>query len=49
MAFVFLNMYIDLADAIDDGSGELMDSPYMSNTDIPRDFHLPQTKYLSVY
>ena len=47
MAFMFLNRYIDLADAIDE-NGELMDNVDFANTDIPFDIHLPQTKYLSV-
>lgn len=48
MAFLFLNRYIDLADAIDDGTGELMDNQYLAETDIPFDANLPETKYLSV-
>ena len=48
MAFVFLNRYIDLADAIDDGTGEIMENSYLSETDIPQDLNLPETKYLSV-
>jgi intraflagellar transport protein 172 len=48
MAFVFLNRYIDLADAIDDGTGEIMDNQFLSETDIPFDFNLPETKYLPV-
>jgi intraflagellar transport protein 172 len=39
--------YIDLADAIDEGSGEVMDSGLLNGTDIPVDFNLPETKYLS--
>jgi intraflagellar transport protein 172 len=48
MAFVFLNRYIDLADAIDDGTGEIMDNQYLAETDIPNDLNLPEQKYLSV-
>ena len=48
MAFVFLNRYIDLADAIDDATGEVMDNSYLADTDIPQDVNLPETKYLSV-
>jgi intraflagellar transport protein 172 len=48
MAFVFLNRYIDLADAIDDATGEVMDNSYLTDTDIPQDVNLPETKYLSV-
>jgi len=49
MAFVFLNRCIDLADAIEDGTGEIMDSPYLYDTDIPlENTNLPETKYLSV-
>ena len=49
MAFVFLNRYIDLADAIDEGSYELMDSPYLAETDIPlENTNLNEPRYLSV-
>jgi intraflagellar transport protein 172 len=48
MAFVFLNRYIDLADAIDEGNGELMDNQYLTDTDIPNEISLPERKYLSV-
>ena len=48
MAFVFLNRYIDLADAIDEASGEIMDNQYLAETDIPIDLNLPESKYLSV-
>jgi intraflagellar transport protein 172 len=48
MAFVFLNRYIDLADAIDDGTNEIMDNQYLAETDIPNDINLPEQKYLSV-
>ena len=47
MGFMFLNRYIDLADAIDD-NGELNDNSDFSRTDIPYDVHLPRIKYLSV-
>ena len=47
MAFVFLNRYIDLADAIDDGTGEVMDNQYLHETDIPTDVNLPEQKFLS--
>lgn len=48
MAFVFLNRYIDLADAIEDKNNEIMDNPYLADTDIPFEINLPETKYLSV-
>ena len=48
MAFVFLNRYIDLADAIDEGTGEIMDNQFMADTDVPFDLNLPETKYLTV-
>ena len=49
MAFVFLNRYIDLADAIDEGSYELMDSPYLADTDIPlENTNLNEPRHLSV-
>jgi hypothetical protein len=49
MAFVFLNRYIDLADAIDEGSNEIMDSPYLYETDIPlENTNISEPRYLSV-
>ena len=48
MAFIFLNRYIDLADAIDEGNGEIMESEFLNETDIPNEISLPSTKYLSV-
>ena len=48
MAFIFLNRYIDLADAIDEGNGEIMESEVLNETDIPNEISLPSTKYLSV-
>lgn len=48
MAFVFLNRYIDLADAIDEGTNEIIDSPFLAETDIPFEINLPETKYLTV-
>lgn len=47
MAFVFLNRYIDLADAIDEGTNEIMDNQYLTDTDIPTELNLPEQKYLS--
>lgn len=47
MAFVFLNRYIDLADAIDEGTGEIMENNFIADTDIPNDVNLPETKFLS--
>jgi hypothetical protein len=48
MAFLILNRYIDFADAIEDGTGEIMDNAYFSETDIPVDINLPEVKFLSV-
>lgn len=49
MAFVFLNRYIDLADAIEEGSNEIMDSPYLYDTDIPlENTNISEPRYLSV-
>jgi hypothetical protein len=48
MAFIFLNRYIDFADAIDDGSGDILDNKYFADTDIPTDVNLPEAKHLSV-
>lgn len=48
MAFIFLNRYIDLADAIDDHTNEIVENQYLAETDIPYEINLPDTKYLSV-
>ena len=48
MAFMFLNRYIDLADAIDDENGDMLDNADFVNTDIPFEINLPPKKYLSV-
>lgn len=51
MAFVLLNRYIDLADAIDDpssGMAALNDTTDYDNTDIPvSDISLPENNILS--
>lgn len=48
MAFMYLNRYIDLADAIDEENSDLLDNADFLNTDIPFEINLPQKKYLSV-
>lgn len=48
MAFLFLNRYIDLADAIDDQTNEIIENPYLAETDLPYEINLPNAKYLSV-
>ena len=45
---MYLNRYIDLADAIEEENGDMLDNADFVNTDIPFEIHLPQKKYLSV-
>ncbi len=48
MAFMFLNRYIDLADAIDEENTDMLDNADFAGTDIPFEINLSQQKYLSV-
>lgn len=47
MAFVFLNRYLDMSEAIEDGSLDMLDNSDFQNTDIPFEFPLPEKLYLS--
>lgn len=47
LAFVFWNRYLDLSDAIDEGSLDMMDNDDFQNTDIPAEFPLPGKHFLS--
>ncbi|QDZ23436.1 intraflagellar transport protein [Chloropicon primus] len=50
MAFVFLNRYLDLTEAMDDAAeqtgDQVLDNGDFVNTDIPYDFHLPSGHFL---
>nr|CAD7263275.1 unnamed protein product [Timema shepardi] len=46
-AFVFLNHYLDLTEATEEGNLDLVDYTDFSNTDIPTEIQLPTTPYLS--
>mmetsp|Transcript_36011 Transcript_36011/g.113938 ORF Transcript_36011/g.113938 Transcript_36011/m.113938 type:complete len:205 (+) Transcript_36011:103-717(+) len=45
-AFVFLNRYLDLADAIDDPDNGVLENSDFVHTDIPFDYPLPDQHYL---
>jgi len=45
-AFVFLNRYLDLSEAIEDGDTSMLDNSDFSNTDFPMDFKLPEKQYV---
>merc|ERR1712166_1032891 len=48
-AFVFLNHYLDLTEAIDDGDASMMDHSDFVDTDLPSpvDYDLPKQQHLS--
>jgi len=48
MAFVFLNRYLDLVEAIEDGSLDMLDNSDFGETDIPMEVPLPEKPYLTV-
>ncbi|KAF6041408.1 IFT172 [Bugula neritina] len=48
MAFVFLNRYLDLVEAIEEGSLDMLDNTDFQETDIPAEVPLPEKAYLSV-
>ncbi len=47
MAFVFLNRYLDLYDAIEEGSLDMLDHTDFAETDIPFEVPLPESPHLS--
>lgn len=47
MAFVFLNRYLDLAEAMDDPDAGPLENADFVDTDIPFDFHIPSKHYAS--
>lgn len=48
MAFVFLNHYLDLVEAIEDGSPDTLDNTDFQETDLPLEVPLPEKPYLTV-
>ncbi|KAK9829656.1 hypothetical protein WJX72_007146 [[Myrmecia] bisecta] len=47
MAFVFLNRYLDLTEAMDEDDEGVIENADFAETDIPFDFHLPERHYAS--
>ncbi|VVC40970.1 Armadillo-type fold,Tetratricopeptide-like helical domain [Cinara cedri] len=45
-AFVFLNHYLDITDAIADGQNEMVDDADLQGTDFPTNIPLPQAMYV---
>lgn len=45
-AFVFLNHYLDITDAITDGQNEMIDDTDLQGTDFPTNVPLPQTMFV---
>ncbi|RZF39607.1 hypothetical protein LSTR_LSTR001128 [Laodelphax striatellus] len=45
-AFVFLNHYLDVAEAMEEGSPDLLDHSDFANTDFPAEIALPPSLYL---
>lgn len=45
-AFVFLNHYLDVTDAIADGQNEMVDDTDLEGTDFPTNVPLPSTMYV---
>lgn len=46
MAFVFLNRYLDLAEALEEGDATILENADFENTDVPYDIPLPKRQYL---
>ena len=46
MAFVFLNRYLDLTEAMDDADAGPLENADFVDTDIPFDFHIPSKHYV---
>lgn len=47
MAFVFFNRFLDICDAIEDGSTDMLDHSDFADTDIPYDISLPEEQSIS--
>ena len=48
MAFVFLNRFLDIYDAIEDGSTDMLDHSDFADTDVPYDIILPEDHSIPV-
>lgn len=48
MGFVFLNRYLDLVEAIEEGSLHALDNSDFIDTDIPFEIPLPEEHFLPV-
>lgn len=48
-AFVFLNHYLDICEAIEEGNADLLDHSDFTETDFPQEIPLPATPYLSLH
>ena len=48
MAFVFLNRYLDLVEAIEEGSLDMLDHSDFQDTDIPFEIPLPEKMHVRV-
>ena len=48
MAFVFLNRFLDLSEAIEEGSMDMLDNSDFADTDIPFEVPLPEQPYMPV-
>lgn len=46
MAFVYLNRYLDIVDAIDDQDTSTIDNVNFETSDIPQDFPIPESHFL---
>lgn len=46
-AFVFLNHYLDLCEAIEEGEGQLVDHSDLVQTDFPSNIPIPSRMYLA--
>lgn len=48
MAFVFFNRFLDLSEAIEEGSTDMIDNSDFADTDIPFEVPLPEQPYMPV-
>lgn len=46
-AFVFLNHYLDICEAIEEGNADLLDHSDFTETDFPQEIPLPVAPFLS--
>jgi intraflagellar transport protein 172 len=47
LAFMFLNRYLDLSEAMEEGEAAILENADFENTDVPFDIELPSRQYLS--